>query len=125
VGSTREAFAVDVAATWPDCQARAAAPPRERERERERENCSWQNTTYLVRELQLAQTCSSTSGSARSISLSLSLYLETRRRLGVVAVKLPRAPVPPYRILPPSSERLSIAISRNRLGEHLFLRPES
>jgi hypothetical protein len=27
--------------------------------------------------------------------------------------------------LPPSSERLSIAISRNRLGEHLFLRPES
>ena len=28
-------------------------------------------------------------------------------------------------ILPPSSERLSIAISQKRLGEHLVLRPES
>ena len=29
-------------------------------------DCSWQNTTYPVRELQLAHTCGSTSGSARS-----------------------------------------------------------
>ena len=34
-------------------------------RERERD-CSWQDTTYLVRELHLAQTCGSTSGSTRS-----------------------------------------------------------
>jgi hypothetical protein len=34
-------------------------------RERERD-CSWQDTTYPVRELHLAQTCGSTSGSARS-----------------------------------------------------------
>jgi hypothetical protein len=33
--------------------------------ERERD-CSWQNTTYPVRELHLAQTCGSTSGSTRS-----------------------------------------------------------
>jgi len=35
------------------------------ERERRERDCSWQNTTYPVRELQLAHTCGSTSGSAR------------------------------------------------------------
>jgi hypothetical protein len=68
-----------------DLVGRAASGLRERD-------CSWQNTTHLVRELQLAHTCGSTSGSThargRSSMVGAPVRLPPRTRVTTLHTSL-------------------------------------